>query len=160
MTLYHGGTDIIKKPKLTFSERGRDFGIGFYTTNIREQAQKWAKRQGQIRNKQAILNIYEFDDTRAEKDLYIKNFTEYSLEWLNFIVSNRANRITKHDFDVVFGKIANDDVGETVQLVVDGLMPLDFALQRLKFMQANNQYAFCTEKSLFYISFSSSQITE
>jgi len=30
----------------------------------------------------------------------------------------------------------------------------DFALQRLTFMQANNQYAFCTERSLSYIKFS------
>jgi hypothetical protein len=157
MILYHGGTDVIKEPKLTFSERGRDFGVGFYTTNIREQAQKWAKRQGQIRNKQAILNIYEFDEAQAEDSLSIKNFTEYSIEWLNFIVSNRANRQTKHDFDIVIGKIANDDVGETVQLVADGLMPPDFALQRLKFMPANNQYAFCTEKALSHIVFSNSQ---
>jgi hypothetical protein len=157
MILYHGGTDVIKEPKLISIERGRDFGIGFYTTNIREQAQKWAKRQGQIRNKQAILNIYEFDETRAKKDLNIKNFTEYSIEWLDFIVSNRANRQTKHNFDIVTGKIANDDVGETVQLVADGLMPPDFALQRLKFMRANNQCAFCTERALPYIVFSEYQ---
>jgi hypothetical protein len=157
MILYHGGTDVIKEPRLIFNERGRDFGDGFYTTNIREQAQKWAKRQGRIRNKQAIMNIYEFDETLAKRNLNIKNFTEYSLEWLNFVVSNRANRQVKHDFDVVIGKIADDDVGETVQLVVDGLMPQDFALQRLKFMRANNQYAFCTEKALPYIVFSNFQ---
>jgi len=154
MILYHGGTDIVKEPNLISGERSRDFGIGFYTTDIYEQALKWAIRQGQVRGKQAILNIYEFDEERAAKYLNFKKFTEYSLEWLNFIVSNRAKRQTKHDFDIVFGKIANDDVGETIQLVLDGLMPLDFALQRLKFMHANNQYAFCTEKALSYIKFS------
>jgi len=157
MILYHGGTDIVKEPKLISGEHGKDFGVGFYATDIYEQALRWAIRQGQIRNKQAILNIYDFDADMAEKELNFKNFTEYSLDWLDFVVSNRSKRQTKHAFDIVFGKIANDDVGETVQLVLDGLMPLDFALQRLNFMPANNQYAFCTEKALSYIKFSDAQ---
>jgi len=157
MILYHGGTDIVKEPNLISGERSRDFGIGFYTTDIHEQARKWAIRQGQVRSKQAILNIYEFDDDRAKKELIFKNFTEYTLEWLNFVVSNRTNRQIKHGLDIVFGKIANDDVGETIQSVIDGLMPPDFALQKLKFMPANNQYAFCTEKALSYIKFSDAQ---
>jgi hypothetical protein len=61
--------------------------------------------------------------------------------------------ILYHGFDIVFGKIANDDVGETVQAVLNGLMPLDFALQKLSFMQSNNQYSFCTEKALANIRF-------
>ena len=76
---------------------------------------------------------------------------EYSLEWLEFVVKNRSNLRFQHDFDIVFGKIANDDVGETVQAVVDGLTSLDFALQKLTFMQTNNQYSFCTEKSFAYL---------
>jgi hypothetical protein len=160
MILYHGGTDIVKEPKIIFGEQGRDFGFGFYATGIYEQALKWAKRQGRIRRKQAVLNIYEFDDDIAAENLNFKKFTDYSLEWLEFIVNNRANPQFKHSFDIVFGKIANDDVGETVQAVVDGLMPFDFALQKLTFMQANNQYAFCSEKSLFYINFSKFQKME
>jgi hypothetical protein len=160
MILYHGGTDIVKEPKIIFGEQGRDFGFGFYATDIYEQALKWAKRQGRVRRKQAILNIYEFDDDIAAKNSNFKKFTDYSLEWLEFIVSNRANPQFKHSFDIVFGKIANDDVGETVQAVVDGLMPFDYALQKLAFMQANNQYAFCSEKSLSYINFSKFQEME
>ena len=157
MQLYHGGTDIVKEPRIIFSEQGRDFGFGFYTTNIYEQAFKWAKRQGRIRKTQPILNIYEFDCEKAEKDLNFKQFIDYSLEWLEFVVNNRATPQYRHTFDIVFGKIANDDVGETVQAVVDGLMPFDFALQKLAFMPANNQYAFCSEKALSYIKFSEFQ---
>ena len=58
-----------------------------------------------------------------------------------------------HGFDIVYGKIANDDVGETVQAVLDGLMPFDFALQKLAFMPSNNQYCFCTEISCGYLGF-------
>jgi hypothetical protein len=154
MILYHGGTDVVKEPRLLWGGRGRDFGVGFYATDICEQASKWAKRQGQARRQRAILNVYEFDDERAIKDLNFRKFTDYSIEWLEFVVNNRADPHVKHDFDIVFGKIANDDVGETVQAVVDGLMPFDFALRRLAFMYANNQYAFCSERSLTYICFS------
>ncbi|MCL2844608.1 MAG: DUF3990 domain-containing protein [Chitinivibrionia bacterium] len=153
MKLYHGGTDIVEAPRIIFNEQGRDFGFGFYTTDIYEQALKWAKRQGRIREKQAILNVYEFDENKATKDLVSKKFSDYSVEWLKLVVNCRSNPQFRHDFDIVFGKIADDDVGETVQAVVDGLMPMDFALQRLTFMPANNQYAFCTEKSLNYIRF-------
>jgi len=37
--IYHGGTDIIETPKLMPLNRGRDFGVGFYTTTIRKQAE-------------------------------------------------------------------------------------------------------------------------
>jgi len=157
MIIYHGGTDVIEEPKIFLSGSGRDFGIGFYATDIREQALKWAKRQGRTRRNRAILNVYEFDEELAVKELRLKRFADYSIEWLEFVVNNRTNPHTEHGFDIVFGKIANDDVGETIQAVVDGLMPLDFALQRLAFMYANNQYAFCSERSLSYVKFSEFQ---
>ncbi|MDR0444076.1 MAG: DUF3990 domain-containing protein [Treponema sp.] len=67
----------------------------------------------------------------------------------------KAHQYT-HGFDIVYGKIANDDVGETVQAVLDGLMPSDFALQKLVFMPSNNQYCFCTEQSLLFLGFTES----
>jgi hypothetical protein len=159
MILYHGGTDIIKEPKILLNEKGKDFGFGFYTTDIYEQAVKWAKRQSRIRKKPAILNIYEFNADNARENLNFQTFTDYSLGWLEFVVNNRSAQL-KHNFDIVVGKIANDDVGETIQAVIDGLMPFDFALQKVSFMKANNQYAFCSEKSLQYIKFSEFQKLE
>ena len=45
MIIYHGGTEIVKTPGIIKVYSGRDFGAGFYTTSIREQAAKWAVRQ-------------------------------------------------------------------------------------------------------------------
>jgi hypothetical protein len=153
MILYHGGTDIVEKPLILPRSAGRDFGIGFYCTDIRDQAEKWAKRQGRIRKQIAILNMYEFDSDNARRNFNIKMFSGYSLEWLELVVNCRKTPHYIHGFDIVYGKIANDDVGETVQAVLDGLMPLDFALQKLAFMPSNNQYCFCTEKSLVVLGF-------
>jgi hypothetical protein len=156
MILYHGGTDTVAKPAIRPQSRGRDFGTGFYCMDIRGQAEKWAIRQGRIRKQAAVLNIYEFDMDRAQLDLNIKLFEDYSHEWLELIINCRKNLQYIHGYDIVHGKIANDDVGETVQAVLDGLMPFDFALQKLVFMPSNNQYCFCTEKSCAYLEFAES----
>jgi len=156
MILYHGGTDIVEKPEILPRSAGRDFGMGFYCTDIRSQAENWAKRQGRIRKQTAILNMYEFDIDSAQQNINIKMFQDYSHEWLEMVINCRKNTTYKHGCDAVYGKIANDDVGETVQAVLDGLMPFDFALQKLAFMPANSQYCFCTEKALTYLRFNKS----
>jgi len=151
MILYHGGTDIINKPEIRERSGGRDFGIGFYCTDIRSQAEKWARRQGKIRKQTSVLNMYEFDMEKAKQKLSLKMFTDYSQEWLQMIINCRKNPQHVHGFDIVYGKIANDDVGETVQAIIDGFMTFDLALQKLAFMPSNNQYCFCTDKSLEYL---------
>jgi hypothetical protein len=130
--------------------------MGFYSTDIRSQAEEWAKRQGRVRKLTAVLNVYEFDADHAKCNLNIKMFNDYSQEWLDLVINCRKEPHFIHGFDIVYGKIANDDVGETVQAVVGGLMPFDFALQKLAFMPSNNQYCFCTEKSLVYLGFTES----
>jgi hypothetical protein len=153
MILYHGGTDIVKNPAVKPQSGGRDFGMGFYCTDIRGQAEKWARRQGRIRRQAPFLSIYDFDIDGAQHGLNFKAFNDYTAEWLELIINCRRNPRHIHGFDIVYGKIANDDVGETVQAVLDGLMPLDFALQKLVFMPSNNQYCFCTEKSFGCLGF-------
>ena len=158
MIIYHGGTQIVEKPGILGGSRGRDFGRGFYTTSIREQAGKWAKRQAVSRRAEsAILNIYEYDDVNAKKGLVIKQFEDYSLDWLDLVISCRRDGFYRHDFDVVIGKIANDDVGETVQAVLDGLSSKEFALSRLVYMKANDQICFCSDAALEYLRFTGSE---
>jgi hypothetical protein len=44
--VYHGGIEEIIDIDLSKCEPYRDFGKGFYVTNIREQAEYWAERKG------------------------------------------------------------------------------------------------------------------
>jgi hypothetical protein len=156
--IYHGGTDIVKTPKILQIYKGRDFGVGFYTTNIKSQAEKWAVRQKLSRHvNKAILNYYEYDEQNAIEKLNIKIFDDYSIEWLDLVVSCRQSGSYSHGYDIVIGKVANDDVGETVQAVVDGLTSKEFALSKLVFMKANNQICFCSEKALTFLSFIKSE---
>ena len=94
--MYHGGTDIIERPEIRSPFLGRDFGKGFYCTDILTQAQKWARRQALIRKKTAILNVYEFDrgavQRAAQNILSIKLFEDYSKDWLELICKCRMER--------------------------------------------------------------------
>lgn len=46
MIVYHGSTEIIKRPDVLHSKKYLDFGKGFYITMYENQAKKWAVRKG------------------------------------------------------------------------------------------------------------------
>ncbi len=156
MIIYHGTTLIIPEPKIIESEIGRDFGFAFYTTDIKEQAERWAIRRSKIESKiakavvPAIVNVYEWNH---EAGLNEKNYDGASMEWLEMVVKCRGDIQYRHNFDIVSGKIANDNVGETVSYVMQGIMRKEDAIERLKFEKINNQIAFCSESALKQLTF-------
>ncbi len=159
MTLYHGSTIAVREPKIMRSDIGRDFGPAFYTTDIREQAERWAVRRMRFAQKagekdaRAIVSVYSFDERRARTTLKCRDFEDVSLAWLDVVVRCRSSLAYRHGFDLMSGKIANDSVGETVSYVVAGVMPRELALERLRFQQINSQVAFCSDASLGCLSF-------
>lgn len=161
MILYHGSYTQIKNPKILFQEKGRDFGFGFYTTSIKEQAERWTIRLARLYSKQtekeeiAIVNIYEFDDKLA-RNLKIKTFARPDLDWLDFVVRCRSDLEFRHGFDIVSGKIADDKVGETVEYVLAGIMRKEDAAEHLKFEKINDQTCFCTDEALKALHFKES----
>lgn len=163
MILYHGTTLEVKSPEILTDEKGRDFGFAFYTTDIKEQAERWAKRRAKIQSRKTgdsitpIVNIYEWDNSIA---LNNKTFDGASLEWLELVVACRSDITYKHNFDIVMGKIANDNVGEMVSYVLQGIMRKEDAVERLKFEKINNQIAFCTEEAIKQLRFLESYIVE
>ncbi|MCM1322506.1 MAG: DUF3990 domain-containing protein [Bacteroides sp.] len=163
MLLYHGTTLEIKEPKIIKAEIGRDFGFAFYTTDIQAQAERWAIRRAKIESKKikapalAIVNVYEWNNT---KELSEKHFDGASMEWLELVVKCRGDARFTHGYDIVSGKIANDNVGETVSYVMQKIMRKEDAVERLKFEKTNNQIAFCSERSLKELTFIKSYIVE
>jgi hypothetical protein len=75
------------------------------------------------------------------------------MDWLEMVVQCRVNPGVRHDYDIVVGNIANDNVGETVSYVVQGIMRKEDAVKRLKFEKINNQIAFCSERGLQCLTF-------
>lgn len=162
MLVYHGSYMEIEIPKIITAEKGRDFGFGFYTTSIKEQATRWAKRKALIeqrKNKAAVpvVNIYEFDEEQA-KQLKVKRFAGSSKDWLNFVIKCRSDVEYEHQYDIVIGNIADDNVGETVSFVMSGIMRKEDALERLKFQKINDQIAFSTQEALCCLSFKGTEV--
>ena len=163
MILYHGSTLEVQQPRILKSEIGRDFGFAFYTTDIQAQAERWARRRAMIESRRtktkvpAIVSVYEWDEDAA-KQLRFLQFGGANMEWLDLVVTCRSQTDYFHGYDIVEGKIANDNVGETVSYVMQGIMRKEDAIERLRFEQINNQIAFCTEASLRTLYFQNSYI--
>ena len=66
MTVYHGGYEAIRKPKIIKGRNTKDFGTGFYCTIIKEQAQRWAMRYDT-----PVVSVY---DVRMDTSLKILDF--------------------------------------------------------------------------------------
>ena len=92
MILYHGSYIEVSKPDLLHSRQTVDFGAGFYTTPVYEQAERWCgkfKRRG----KKGIVSIYTFDE-KAQEGLKTLTFGSYSEECLDYILSCRSLHYT------------------------------------------------------------------
>ena len=140
MVLYHGSAIEIVKPDLSFAREKTDFGRGFYTTPIKEQAYKWAERFKRQHGK-SYVSSYNIDEITIRKDCSLLEFKDYSDEWIDFILACRGGN-DKSKYEIVIGGIANDKVFNTIELFFNGLIEKTEALRRLKFEIPNLQYCF------------------
>lgn len=163
MTVYHGSYVQIAAPRILVQERGRDFGAGFYVTSLREQAERWAVRTARLRSRltgrsaEAVVNQYVYD-ARSAAGLRVRDFPCADGDWLDFVVRCRSDAAFRHGYDLVSGKIADDNVGETVEFVLAGIMRREDAVARLRFSESNDQICFCTERALSLLAFAGSYV--
>ena len=145
MILYHGSYIAIPIPDLIHSSKNVDFGCGFYTTPIYEQAVNWSEKFKR-RGKSGIISRYQFDE-KAYQELNVLQFDSYSEEWLDFVLNCRRG-IDSTNYDIVVGGVANDKVFNTVELYFDHLIDQTEALRRLRYEKPNLQICFRTPKAL------------
>jgi hypothetical protein len=143
--LYHGSNVLFESPSLEKSRDKRDFGMGFYTTTVKEQAEDWAKLLQARFKGGAFVYAFELNNIAA---LNVKTFNGLDLEWLEFVKENRMKGGLQHKFDAVAGAVANDKTMQTITMYVDGTYTAEEALNRLRYMSPNDQVSFHTEKAL------------
>lgn len=155
MILYHGSNVDIESIDLGRSSVGKDFGCGFYLTASREQAERMGRRRAKLYGGEMVVSTFEFDENAArEAGLNIKDFGTYSKEWADFVLANRKNdtRTQIHDFDIVHGPIANDDVGFQIRRLLAGMITIETFLEELKYKEGlTYQYFFATERSVQFL---------
>ncbi|MDR1269198.1 MAG: DUF3990 domain-containing protein [Planctomycetaceae bacterium] len=153
MKLYHGGMIAVEKPVLitpTSIDHTTDFGNGFYTTTDLKQAKRWVQiRRERYQTGGGVVSIFETDDNLLyDKELNCLVFKEANKNWLEFIMQNRSDKNYSHDYDIVFGPVANDRVYASLTLFENDFLDVAETIRRLKTYKLTNQILFHTEKSL------------
>lgn len=146
MTLYHGSLEIVEKPQILQANRPLDFGTGFYTTTSLQQARRWVKlRMEQSQASVGFINIYEYSPKR---DLRTRLFRSANEAWVGFVHANRTIQDYNHDYDIVTGPVANDNVYLSFNLYESGIITKRELIRRLKTYKLVDQLLFHTERSL------------
>ena len=153
MKLYHGTNVDFDVIDLTKSNKYKDFGQGFYLTDIRSQAEELAAKKSRLFGGYPVIQEYEFDESLLSvAELKVLKFDKPSTEWAEFIFKNRSrdNNFT-HDYDIVIGPIANDGVAYLLGRYEEGTLTIEELSDKLDYKKLNSQYFFGTNKSLKYL---------
>ena len=123
------------------------------TTTSYAQSKDWVKRRmDNLKVQKGFVNAYEFDKD-AIKKLKCLIFDSPTEDWVDFVMNNRTIKGYEHDYDIVFGPVANDRVYASFALYEGGLIDKQTLISELKTYKLIDQYLFHTEKSLEYIHF-------
>lgn len=144
MELYHGSGTTVKHPKILTNGFYKDFGYGFYCTEFKRQAARWAL----TKRPEHIVNIYEYD---ADSNLKMLKFETMTDEWLDFIAACRSGK--SHSYDIVEGAMADDAIWDYVSDFIDGKISRQAFWELAKFKHPTHQIVFCTDAALKTIKF-------
>lgn len=150
MNLYHGSNMPISEIDLSKGKKGKDFGQGFYLSALYSQAYRMAELTvAKTGEGEPVVSEFVYDEDKAH-DLKVLRFEGYTKEWAEFIIMNRRNRssMQAHDYDIVYGPIADDTVGATINLFIRQYIDLEELIRRLKFVEPKYQYFFATPAAL------------
>ena len=153
ITLYHGSNVAIDEIDLSKGMKDKDFGKGFYLTDILSQAEEMAKRRTRIIGSGSpIVTEYTFDETLLSSDEFkVKLFPdEPTVEWAKFIDANRHSSKTgfTHDYDIIVGPVADDGVAFQLERFREQLIDDETLTRELTYKKLNRQYFFGTKKAI------------
>lgn len=151
MILYHGTNMDFDTIDLSKSKPNKDFGRGFYLSADYDQAMAMAKvKVDQLEYGVPIVLAFEVDEKQIGL-MNVKYFYEYSEEWAQFILLNRRNDSPNavHDYDIVYGPIADDRVGVQLWKYETQSIDLPTLVRNLQHMKGITfQYFFGTETAI------------
>ena len=147
--IYHGSNVSVPEPKILINGHYKDFGYGFYCTNIEKQAKRWAL----TKRGTSIVNKYNYEENR---DLKICVFSQMTEEWLQFVVDCRQGK--EHNYDIVEGPMADDQIWDYVEDYISGDITKAAFWELVKFKYPTHQIVFCTENALKTLHFEGSDV--
>ena len=147
MTIYHCSNMVVERPQIIVSGYYKDFGYGFYCTNLEKQAKKWAL----TKRGDSYVSVFKYQPT---EHLKVLSFPQMTDEWLDFVVACR--RGIKHNYDIVEGPMADDQIWDYVEDFMEGIITREAFWVLAKFKYPTHQIVFCTQESLESITFEKS----
>lgn len=151
--LYHGSNQKIEVPDLVHSKPFKDFGRGFYLSPNKQQAWDMAfQKVSQTKEGKAEVTEFLFDEiAMTAGELKVLNYPDYCEEWALFVLKNRDKNAQHptHDYDIVYGPIADDGVTYQLRRYEGGVISLQRLVEELKYAKGITfQYYFGTERAL------------
>ena len=153
MILFHGSIQVIKEPRILVPGRTLDYGAGFYTTTSKQQAKDWVLRKLNKENTVGFINQYEFDESSANHLNRLTFDNPPGEDWVDFVHSNRTQAGFSHNYDLVYGPVANDRVYAAFALFEQGLLGKRELIEELKTYKLIDQMLFHTEEALKFLTF-------
>ena len=156
MRLYHGSNIVIDSINLAMCRPYKDFGKGFYLTDIKEKAGNMAVRVSKIYGGSPVVNTFEIqDDFRKIDDIRVKDFgLETTEEWAKFVMNNRNRSFTNvkdtlcNKFDIVIGPVADDNMALLFRQYENEIIDFETLLKGMIYKKTSSQYSFHTEKGI------------
>ena len=118
MILYHGSYMKIESINLAMCRPYKDFGRGFYLTDMKEQSERMAQRVARIYGGSPVLNVFEIQD----------GFTRIP--------------------DIVIGPVADDNMALLFRQYENEVIDFETLLKGMIYKETSSQYSFHTEKSI------------
>ncbi len=154
MILYHGSIELVEKPEIRKGDVYLDFGVGFYTTTSKEQAERWARIKMRRNNTdKGFVSVYEFDLDATKKILTIEEFKTADEKWLEFVVNNRRGAILNNMADLHIGPVADDNIYQSIRLFETGAYDAEYTVKKLKTEVLHDQWTLHTAKALEHLKF-------
>ena len=151
--LFHGTITPFDNIDVTKGKGFKDFGKGFYCSDMLKHSASLACRNKSGRNKTGYVYKYAFDIAEF-KEFNIKYFQCANLEWFDFILTNRQNSTTKHVYDIVIGPTADDNTNQVLSAYQHGLygevgslLAKETAVRLLLSYKLATQYFFATDEA-------------
>ena len=158
MILYHGTNIDIDNIDIDKCQPYKDFGKGFYTTTLFDQAQAMAIKKSRIFGGTPCVITYDVpDNILLLPNLKIKVFDKATQEWAVFIINNRNRDFNDHTnslcntdnkYEVVYGPVANDTLTNLIQRYKRGYIDANVLLKEMEYVAPNNQYSFHTKAAV------------
>ncbi|MCL2087107.1 MAG: DUF3990 domain-containing protein [Oscillospiraceae bacterium] len=165
-TIYHGSSEVIKKPEYGIGNPNNDYGLGFYCTEDLELAKEWAcdGENG------GFANVYTVNTSRL--DVIDLSSHQYSvMHWLAVLVNNRHFSITNplaaqakeylsefflpdiSRFDVITGYRADDSYFAFAMDFLSNTISLSQLGRAMRLGELGEQFVLKSRKAFEFIQF-------